>query len=100
MMEAILVTLALRFFLFDFVLFKSIRVYLQTHSKLCKKFLGCPFCQGFWTGLGVWFWDHGWLPVLPGLRFAFVMGFLCLSWSVIFDPLIRRFEERHGVPLT
>lgn len=48
----LLFILSIRFFLFDFYLFESLREKIKKKSnKKVKKLLSCPYCQGFWCGL-------------------------------------------------
>lgn len=100
----ILFTLSIRFFLFDFVLFKRLRGYLNNQGYIFKKLLHCPFCQGFWCGLGVYCATHTlsftFSDFLSLLSFAFVTAYLSLLATAIFYPLIEKFEEKNdGIPL-
>jgi hypothetical protein len=97
MLFQMLLTLSIRFFLFDFVLFKGLRNYLRKKGYLFKKILNCPFCQGFWSGLGVFMathlisFDQSFL--LPMLSFGFVTAYLCMMTTAIFYPLIDKYEK-------
>ncbi len=99
----LLLALSIRFFIFDFVLFKRIRNVLRTKGYFFRKLLACPFCQGFWCGLGVFLSFHpAALTLSYGtalLAFGFVSAYLGLLAAVIFYPLIEKFEQRSGMPL-
>lgn len=103
MVYAILLALSIRFFLFDFILFKGIREYLKTKGYFFKKLLGCPFCQGFWCGLGVYLVSQPismhWQQLAALLSFGFVTAYLGLISAAIFYPLIQKYEENSGIPL-
>lgn len=100
MLFQILLTLSIRFFLFDFVLFKGLRNYLKPKGYFFRKLLSCPFCQGFWCGLGVSLSTHItsvnlWFLV-PMLSFGFVTAYLSMMTTAIFYPLIDKFEKNYG----
>ncbi|HHV65338.1 MAG TPA: DUF1360 domain-containing protein [Peptococcaceae bacterium] len=99
----LLLSLSLRFFLFDFILFKGIREYLQKKGYFFRKLFNCPFCQGFWCGLGVFFFYHPvtftWQSLLTWLSFGFVSAYLGLAAAVILHPLIQKYERDSGMPL-
>lgn len=99
----LMLALSLRFFFFDFVLFKKIRNYLKVKGYVFRKLLACPFCQGFWCGLGVFAAFHSvsfsWAYLVSFLAFGFVSAYLGLIAAVVFYPLIERFEQRSGMPL-
>ncbi|HHT62417.1 MAG TPA: hypothetical protein GXZ75_01775 [Clostridia bacterium] len=97
MIFQIILVLSIRFFLFDFPLFKGFRIYLSKKGYIFWKLLRCPFCQGFWCGLGVFLASH---PIslnlsffLGMLSFGFVTAYLSLMTAAIFYPLINKFEE-------
>lgn len=100
---AILLTLSIRFFLFDFILFKGIREYLKKKGYFFKKLFGCPFCQGFWCGLGVYLATQPislyWQQLAAFLGFGFVTAYLGLISAAIFYPLIQKYEENLEQPL-
>ena len=99
----ILLTLSIRFFLFDFVLFKRVREYLKKKGYFFKKLLGCPFCQGFWCGLGVHLATHplnlSWQGLASLLGFGFVTAYLSLICAAVFYPLIDKYEQYSGISL-
>lgn len=84
--------MSIRFFLFDFILFKRVRSYLNGFY-IFKKLLKCPFCQGFWCFVLV----YGISDFKIGNSTVFLMGissgFLSLTWYNIVMPLIIKFEE-------
>lgn len=99
----LLLALSIRFFLFDFILFKGIREYLRKKGYFFKKLFGCPFCQGFWCGLGVYLAAHpitiDWTKIATWLSFGFISAYLGLATTVTLDPLIQRYEQKSGMPL-
>ncbi|KUO62556.1 MAG: hypothetical protein APF84_02065 [Gracilibacter sp. BRH_c7a] len=103
MVSAILLTLSIRFFLFDFILFKRVREYLKTRGYFFKKLLGCPFCQGFWCGLAVYLATNSisfhWQQLTSWLGFGFITAYLGLISAAVFYPLIQKYEENSGIPL-
>jgi len=103
MLFELLVALSIRFFLFDFVLFKKVRNYLKKQGYFFRKLLGCPFCQGFWCGLAVYLYNYGLglnlRDVVQFLAFGFVSAYLGLTAAVILEPLIEKYEKKSGIPL-
>jgi hypothetical protein len=103
MLFNMLLALSIRFFLFDFVLFKGIRNFLNKKGYFFRKLLGCPFCQGFWCGLGIFLTTHiisfKLSFLLSMLSFGFVTAYLSLMTTAIFYPLIEKFEEKNGTLL-
>ncbi len=100
----LLLAISIRFFLFDFILFKKIREYLKPKGYFFKKLLSCPFCQGFWCGLGVYLVYHSafsfsWQNILSFLGFGFISAYLGLLTAVIFYPIIDKYEKNTGMPL-
>lgn len=97
----LLLALSIRFFLFDFILFKQIRDFLKRQGYVFKKLFGCPFCQGFWCGLGVYLCSQPlpWPNFLPWLSFGFISAYLALAAAVILHPLIEKYEQDSGLPL-
>jgi len=95
-----LLTLSIRFFLFDFVLFKDLRNYLKTKGYIFRKLLSCPFCQGFWSGLGVFLTTHlisfNLSFLLTMLSFGFVTAYLSMMTTAIFYPLIDKYEKNYS----
>jgi len=100
MLYDLLLVLSLRFFLFDFVLFKSIRNTLKTKGYVFKKLLSCPFCQGFWCGLAVFLATHPITLNLGGLlsmlSFGFITAYLSMMTTAIFYPLIDKYEKKYS----
>ncbi|MEL7565775.1 MAG: DUF1360 domain-containing protein [Dehalobacterium sp.] len=100
MLFQILFTLSIRFFLFDFVLFKNLRNYLITKGYFFRKLLSCPFCQGFWCGLGTFLAAHTISFTLSFLismlSFGFVTAYLSLISTAIFYPLIDKYEDKYA----
>lgn len=99
MVFQILLALSMRFFLFDFILFRNFRSYLSTKGYFFRKLLSCPFCQGFWCGLGVFLATHtialnlGYFLFMIG--FGFVTAYLSLMSIAVFYPLIDKFEDQY-----
>ncbi|MZP29250.1 DUF1360 domain-containing protein [Heliobacterium undosum] len=100
MAAELLAALSIRFFLFDFILFKPIRERLKKVHYFFRKLLGCPFCQGFWCGLFIYLLNHPIESWIAFLQFGFISAILSLSWSIAAYPLLKRYEENHDIPLT
>ena len=100
MIFAMLLTLSIRFFLFDFILFKDLRDYLNTKGYFFRKLFSCPFCQGFWCGLGIFLIANeitiNISILLSMFSFGFVTAYLSLLTTVIFYPLIEKYEEKNA----
>jgi len=100
MLFNMLLTLSIRFFLFDFILFKGLRNYLNSKGYFFQKLFSCPFCQGFWCGLGIFLTAHrvsfNLSFLLSMLFFGFVTAYLSLITTAVFYPLIEKFEEKNG----
>jgi len=100
MLFQMLLTLSIRFFLFDFVLFKNLRNHLKTKGYFLRKLLSCPFCQGFWSGLGVFLTTHliyfNLTFLLAALSFGFVTAYLSMMTTAIFYPLIDKYEKDYS----
>ena len=98
-----LLALSIRFFLFDFVLFKRIRNYLKQKGYVFCKLFSCPFCQGFWCGLAVYIYFHGlvlnWSHISSLFCFGFVSAYLGLVTAVVLEPLINYYEKNLDFPL-
>ncbi len=98
-----LLALSIRFFVFDFILFKGIRESLKKKGYFFRKLFGCPFCQGFWCGLAVFLYHHPLSISLSGiitfLSFGFISAYLGLATAVMLHPLIQRYESDSGMPL-
>lgn len=100
-----LLALSIRFFLFDFVLFKKIREALKKKGYFFRKLLGCPFCQGFWTGLAIYLYFNFntfrlcWPELINLLSFGFISAYLGLATAVYLNPLIQKYEQGSGIPL-
>ncbi|UWG98127.1 hypothetical protein LPY66_04805 [Dehalobacter sp. DCM] len=103
MILEILFALSLRFFFFDFVLFKRIRNYLKGKGYFFRKLFGCPFCQGFWCGLGIFLLHRtihfSWSWLLDFLAFGFICAYLSLILAVTIHPLLQKYERDSGIPL-
>ena len=100
MIGDILLTLGVRFFLFDFVLLIKIREHLKNTHYVFRKLFSCTFCQGFWCGLLISLLKNQALPVWPHLEFAFVAAIVSFTWTVIMYPFIKQYEEEHDIPMT
>jgi len=100
MLFQMLLTLSIRFFLFDFILFKDLRNYLKTKGYFFRKLLSCPFCQGFWSGLGVFLTNYVISSNLNYLQsmlsFGFVTAYLSMMTTAIFYPLIDKYEKNYN----
>jgi len=96
----ILLVLGIRFFLFDFVLFKKIREHFQKSSYIFNKLFSCTFCQGFWCGLAISLAKNEILPLLPHFEFAFIAAIASFTWTVLMHPFIVQYEEKHDLPMT
>lgn len=98
-----LLALSIRFFLFDFILFKPIRNYFKTKGYFFRKLFGCPFCQGFWCGLGVYIYFHSisfnLQQIINFLAFGFCSAYLGLVAAVTIHPLLTKYEQDSGMPL-
>lgn len=97
MIFSMLLALSIRFFLFNFILFEGVRKYLNTKGYIFRKLFSCPFCQGFWCGLGVFLATYGISfqisSLLFMLSFGFVSAYLGLLTTVVFYPIIEKYEE-------
>ena len=82
--------LSFRFFLFEFYLFESIRVYLKDLNWFFKKLLKCSFCQGFWTGSLYYLFYYNF--DLGFIRFGFAGAILVYTWSVLLFKLCEEME--------
>lgn len=92
MLIDLIFVLSIKFFLFDFSHYKKIRNYFNSFNNFfISKLLKCPFCQGFWCGFFTSIIKYQ--NILQGLYFGFVSAIICLSWNVIFWPLIDKYEE-------
>ncbi|NLM21647.1 MAG: hypothetical protein GX207_07870 [Peptococcaceae bacterium] len=103
MLLEFLLALSIRFFLFDFILFKRIRNYLKQKGYFFRKLFSCPFCQGFWCGLAVYLYYHGfslsWAQISQLLAFGFISAYLGLITAVALEPLINIYEKNSDLPL-
>jgi hypothetical protein len=96
MLASVILTLSIRFFLFEFILFKKIRETLTTKHYIFKKLFSCAFCQGFWCGLLVYLINyHPVFSLLSWFEFGFITAFLSFTWVMIMDPLITKYEENN-----
>lgn len=82
----ILFAISIRFFLIDFKSLQPIRDRLAKNS-LWKKWLECPFCNGFWVGLGVGLYG---LPfnILVLVVFAITCGFVSFLSHLVIQSFI------------
>jgi len=98
-----LLALSIRFFFFDFILFKAIRESLKQRGYFFRKLFGCPFCQGFWCGLGVFLYFHSvkldCQDIINFFSFGFISAYLGLFSAVMLHPLIQKYEKDSGMPL-
>lgn len=99
MIENIFLTLSIRFFLFDFILFKTIRNYLMEKHYIFKKLFSCPFCQGFWSGILIFIFSNK-IDFIPMLKFSFITAFLSLTWAISTHQLIKNYEAEQQLPIT
>lgn len=67
----LLISLAVRAFLFE-IKFQYTREKLREKHELFEIFLDCPFCNGFWTGLGGYLLVGG-LDIMT-IPFAILVG--------------------------
>lgn len=95
----ILLALGIRFFLFDFILFKRIREYLRGRHYVFNKLFSCTFCQGFWCGLIVSLVKNPPFPLLSHIEFAFISAIASFTWTVIMFPFIVQYEEKQDLPM-
>ncbi|MDD2421197.1 MAG: hypothetical protein PHC60_07065 [Heliobacteriaceae bacterium] len=104
MVVDLLFALALRFFFFDFVLFKSFRAWLREKHYGWRKLFSCPFCQGFWCGVLVFLLANNlegtWLFAKQLIFFSFSSAFLALTWTIWAFPLVKNYEKEQDLPLT
>ncbi|MHB9094538.1 MAG: hypothetical protein ACYC21_07680 [Eubacteriales bacterium] len=100
MFADLLLTLSVRFFLFDFVLFKSLRERLKKNRYFFKKLFSCTFCQGFWCGLVISLLKNWAAPFLSSLEFAFIAAIVSFTWTVMVHPFIKQFENNQDLPMT
>ncbi|PKM82861.1 MAG: hypothetical protein CVU89_01630 [Firmicutes bacterium HGW-Firmicutes-14] len=100
MLIDLLFILAVRFFLFDFILFKKVREYLGRTHYVFRKLFSCTFCQGFWCGLifsllscqGSSFGRH--------IEFSFVSAIITFTWTVLMHRFIKEYEDEYDLPMT
>ncbi|KAB2951867.1 DUF1360 domain-containing protein [Heliorestis acidaminivorans] len=101
----LLFALSLRFFFFDFILFKKTREKLKKQNYFFKKLLSCSFCQGFWCGIFVYllfnisFALFTLYNLLNLLAFGFASAILSITWVVIVHPFLKEYEEDQELPL-
>lgn len=99
-----LVVLSLRFFIFDFYLFKSIRnKLLSFNNYFITKLLQCSFCQGFWIGILYYVYfcytNHiifDYFLVIDILKFGFANAIVNFTWYASTDKLISDMEKKRG----
>lgn len=108
--EELLTNQGLRFFLFDFILFKPLRKKLEKKSWIFKKLFSCPFCNGFWTSVitrsvvlvKIRLGSRAFRPkkvftleqFVDMFILGIVSGFISITWYSIIIPLIEIMEER------
>lgn len=91
--------LSIRFFLFDFILFKKWREHLRKKYYFFRKLFSCTYCQGFWCGIGISLFHNN--PMTwYSLKFAFITALAAFTWTVIMEPFIRDFEKGRDLPMT
>ena len=107
---------ALRFFIFDFILFKKPREKLEKKSWLFRKLFSCPFCNGFWTTVTIrsaillcekykYLRNKHKYPkielftienIVDGFITGIVSGFLSITWYSVTIPCIEQMEKTHA----
>lgn len=96
----VLLTLAIRFFVFDFVLFKRPRNWLKERGWFFRKLLSCPFCQGFWTGLIIYAvlspYEFTLMAFIMHISYGFITAYLSLVITVWLDPHLFEYETING----
>lgn len=88
----ILFILSIRFFLFEFYLFRYLREGLEGTGWFFKKLLKCSFCQGFWTGGLYYFYYYG--LNFGFIRFGFASAILTYTWAVLLFKLSDEMENK------
>lgn len=99
MFDDLIFALSIRFFLFDFILFKNWRDFLKRRYYFFRKLFSCTYCQGFWCGIVVSLLNHN-PPTWYNLKFAFISAVAAFTWTVIMEPFIRDFEKDRDLPMT
>lgn len=99
MFSELLLTLSIRFFLFDFVLFKTVREYLKYTNYIFAKLFSCTYCQGFWCGLIISLCKNWSASIWNHLEFAFAAAIVSFTWTVIVNPFIKKYESDHDLPM-
>lgn len=100
MFYSILLALSIRFFLFDFILFKNIRDHLKKNHYVFRKLFSCTFCQGFWCGLFISMAENPLVPLVPHIEFAFITAIVSFTWTIVMNPLISQYERENDLPMT
>ncbi len=95
----LLFTLSIRFFVFDFILFKRCREILKTKSYFFRKLFSCTYCQGFWFGLAV-SWSGNSSSFWYSLKFGFISAIITFTWTVFMESFIKEFERDRDLPMT
>lgn len=91
----LLFVVSIKFFIFDYVGFASLRKKLfNLNNYIISKLLKCPFCQGFWCGLFTHIIKYD-TSLIHSWYFGFCTAIICLCWNVIFWPLIDKYEETY-----
>ena len=84
----ILFVQAIRFYLFEFYVFKSVRNYIKSFGWYVKKLIECPFCHGFWCGVIYYIARHGAGDFFSIIQFGFITSFVSFAWFVFsYKPL-------------
>lgn len=84
----LLYALALRFFLIEFKSTKRPRDWFRNLHPLCEKWTDCPFCNGFWCGLFIYWLFHGVDMHLP--FFALAAGFASFLVKIGQEYILNR----------
>lgn len=99
MLEDLIFVLSIRFFLFDFILFKNWRNQLKKKYYFFRKLFSCTYCQGFWCGIVVSLFNHN-SPTWYNLKFAFISAVTAFTWTVVIEPFVQDFENSKDLPMT
>ncbi len=87
MLEIILVSLGLRFFVIDFISTEGIREWLIKKHRLIAKWFGCAFCNGFWIGGFVTICFQG--LSLHVLWYCLAIGYISFLIDLVQKKLIK-----------
>lgn len=90
----LLLSLSLRFFLFDFLKTRWIRIWIfKKNIWIINELFKCQYCQGFWCGLLVGLLFIRPFNLLELIMFMFISAYLSLFTCIIFYPMIENFEN-------